>query len=317
MVEQPLPTVNELAYQACEALDGELAAQLKIAVQRMPSGARLIDCGAAAPGGLEAGRRLAEICLGGLGQVSLQAAAEGVSVVVQTDHPLLACIGSQYAGWQVKGENYFAMGSGPMRIAAGKEAVLKEFGLHQPHRHVVGVLETAAPPPEVVLAQLAADCGVAPPMLTVLFARTASIAGAVQVVARSVETALHKLHELKYDLRQVVSGFGSAPLPPIAAKDRLAIGLTNDSVLYGGDVTLWVRGDDDELARLGPLVPSSASRDFGEPFGAIFERYGRDFYKIDPLLFSPARITFHNLSTGRTHRFGELRPDILARSFSA
>lgn len=317
MVEQPLPTVNELAYQACEALDCELAAQLKIAVQRMPSGARLIDCGAAAPGGLEAGRRLAEICLGGLGQVSLQAAAEGVSVVVQTDHPLLACIGSQYAGWQVKGENYFAMGSGPMRIAAGKEAVLKEFGLHQPHRHVVGVLETAAPPPEVVLAQLAADCGVAPPMLTVLFARTASIAGAVQVVARSVETALHKLHELKYDLRQVVSGFGSAPLPPIAAKDRLAIGLTNDSVLYGGDVALWVRGDDDELARLGPLVPSSASRDFGEPFGAIFERYGRDFYKIDPLLFSPARITFHNLSTGRTHRFGELRPDILARSFSA
>lgn len=315
MVEQPLPVVNELAYRACEALDGDLAAQLKIAVQRTPSGARLIDCGAAAPGGLEAGRRLAEICLGGLGQVSLQTAAEGVSVVVQTDHPLLACIGSQYAGWQVQGENYFAMGSGPMRIAAGKEAVLKEFGLHQPHRHVVGVLETAAPPPEAVLAQLAAACGVTPPMLTVLFARTASIAGAVQVVARSVETALHKLHELKFDLRQIVSGFGAAPLPPIAAKDRLAIGLTNDSVLYGGDVTLWVRGDDDELTRLGPQVPSAASRDFGEPFGAIFERYGRDFYKIDPLLFSPARITFHNLSTGRTHRFGELRPDILARSF--
>ena len=39
------------------------------------------------------------------------------------------------------------------------------------------------------------------------------------MVARSVETALHKLHELKFDLNQIVSAFGTAPLPPVATKD--------------------------------------------------------------------------------------------------
>ena len=151
-----------------------------------------------------------------------------------------------------------------------------------------------------------------PDHLTLLAARTASIAGTVQVVARSVETALHKLHELGYDLKNVVSGFGSAPLPPVAADDLAGIGRTNDAILYGGEVTLWVRDDDARLAEIGPQIPSCASRDFGEPFAAIFERYGRDFYKIDPLLFSPAVVTLVNLTSGKSHRFGELRPDVLS-----
>ena len=107
-----------------------------------------------------------------------------------------------------------------------------------------------------------------------------------------------------------------APLPPVAADDLVGIGRTNDAILYGGEVTLWVRDDDARLAEIGPQVPSCASRDYGEPFAAIFERYGRDFYKIDPLLFSPAVVTLVNLTSGKSHRFGELRPDVLARSFS-
>jgi methenyltetrahydromethanopterin cyclohydrolase len=106
-------------------------------------------------------------------------------------------------------------------------------------------------------------------------------------------------------------------LPPVAADDLAGIGRTNDAVLYGGQVTLWVRDDDVRLAEVGPRVPSAASRDFGEPFAAIFERSGRDFYKIDPLLFSPAVVTFVNLATGRSHRFGELRPDVFQRSFTS
>jgi methenyltetrahydromethanopterin cyclohydrolase len=106
-----------------------------------------------------------------------------------------------------------------------------------------------------------------------------------------------------------------APLPPIAADDLAGIGRTNDAVLYGGQVTLWVRDNDARLAEIGPRVPSSASPDFGEPFAAIFERAGRDFYKIDPMLFSPAVVTLVNQSTGKSHHFGQLRPDVLARSF--
>ena len=64
-----------------------------------------------------------------------------------------------------------------------------------------------------------------------------------------------------------------------------------------------------------PRVPSSASRDHGAPFAEIFERYGRDFYRIDPLLFSPAELTFHNLASGKSHTFGRVDLDVLRRSF--
>jgi methenyltetrahydromethanopterin cyclohydrolase len=136
-------------------------------------------------------------------------------------------------------------------------------------------------------------------------------------VARSLETALHKLYELKFDLGQVVSGFGTAPLPPVASDELTAIGRTNDAILYGGQVVLWVRADDEQLRELGPKVPSSASSDHGAPFAEVFKRYEMDFYKIDPLLFSPATICFHNLSSGRSHVFGRIEGEVLRRSFFA
>jgi methenyltetrahydromethanopterin cyclohydrolase len=135
------------------------------------------------------------------------------------------------------------------------------------------------------------------------------------VVARSLETALHKLHELKFDLKQIVSGFGAAPLPPVAKDELSAIGRTNDAILYGGRVTIWVIAEDDQLVEIGPKVPASASPDYGAPFGSIFERAGGDFYKIDPMLFSPAEIVLCNLKTGRSFAFGRVRGDVLYQSF--
>src|SRR5204862_2274228 len=151
----------------------------------------------------------------------------------------------------------------------------------------VGILETRKIPDDVVIEHLSQALNLPANKITLLAAPAASQAGNLQVVARSLETALHKLHELKFDLNQVVSGFGSAPLPPVAKDELAAIGRTNDAILYGGRVTLWVDCDDEVIAEIGPKVPSSASPDHGSPFAAIFERYERDFYKIDPLLFSP------------------------------
>jgi methenyltetrahydromethanopterin cyclohydrolase len=151
--------------------------------------------------------------------------------------------------------------------------------------------------------------------LHLLVAPTASLAGTVQVVARSVETALHKLHELRFDLARVVCGLGRAPLPPVGGDDLTAIGWTNDAILYGGVAALWVRGDDASLAEVGARVPSSASPDFGQPFAQVFERAGRDFYRIDPQLFSPAVVVFHNLDTGRTQRFGRRAPEVLRQAW--
>ena len=286
---------------------------------RDESGARLIDCGVHVAGGIEAGRRLAEICLAGLGSVSLTAGDAAVwpgpAVMVATDHPVAACMASQYAGWQIVGERYFAMGSGPMRALRGRETLLEQIGWQERGEAAVGVLESGKLPPPSVCHLIAEECHVEPENLTLLVAPTASLAGTIQVVARSVETALHKMHEIGLDITQVSSACGVAPLPPVAADDLSGIGRTNDAILYGGQVTLWLRGDDQQLTECGARIPSSASADYGEPFAAIYERYGRDFYRIDPMLFSPAAVTLVNLQTGRVHRFGKVMPDVLRQSF--
>ena len=310
--------LNQNAAELCRqmVLDAE---RLRVKVSQPEDSARLIDCGVNVPGGLEAGRRLAEICLARLARVDLVPADAslwaGPAVMVTTDHPFPACMASQYAGWQVSGEGFFAIGSGPMRAAAGREDLFDRIGHRESSEVAVGALECGKLPPAEVCRDLAEKCGVAPERLTLLVAPVTSQAGAVQVVARSVETALHKLLELGFDLSRVESGVGTAPLPPVAGDDIAGIGRTNDAILYGGEVTLYVRGDDASLAEVVTKVPSCASPDHGKPFAQIFERHDRDFYKIDPHLFSPAVVRLVNLDTGQSHKFGHTLPRVIHESF--
>jgi methenyltetrahydromethanopterin cyclohydrolase len=303
-------TLNERAQRLADHMAANAALQ-RIEVQQTAAGARIIDCGVKTEGGLQAGLGLARVCLSGLADVTLFPGGVGdlpaPLVQVMTDAPVLACMGSQYAGWQVALGKYFAMASGPIRAAYGKEELYDQLPGREKAPVAVGVLETRKLPGDDVIAYLAEKLEMPPTKLTLLTAPAFSLAGNLQVVARALETALHKLHELKFDLSQVVSGIGVAPLPPV--------GRTNDAILYGGQATLWVKADDEQLREIGPKVPSSASPDHGAPFADIFNRYEMDFYKIDPLLFSPAMITFNNLRTGRSHVFGRLEVDVLKRSF--
>jgi methenyltetrahydromethanopterin cyclohydrolase len=310
--------LNARAARIVEAMTAA-ADERRIAASEVDGGGRFVDCGVKVRGGLSAGLDLARICLGGLADVSLTMGdvdGRATPVVrVWTDHPVQACLASQYAGWALTEGKYFAMGSGPMRAARGKEDVFDAIGFREESETIIGVLETGKTPPAEIYAKVAKECGVEPYNVTLLAARTASLAGGAQIVARSIETALHKLAELKFDLSRIVSAHGTAPLPPVAKDDMAAIGRTNDAILYGARVVLHVTGDDDSLAEIGPKVPSAASADFGEPFAAIFARYNHDFYAVDPHLFSPAEVTFQNLDTGRSHTFGAPRPEIVARSF--
>ncbi len=312
------PTLNERARVVADEMAAS-ADLLRIAVHQTTAGARVLDCGVKVEGGLRAGLGMARVCLADLADVTLvPGEVDGVAcphVQVTTDHPVLACMASQYAGWQVKVEKFFGMGSGPMRAAYGKEELYDHIPGREQPPVAVGVLETHKLPTDEAIAYLAERVRLAPAGLTLLVARTSSTAGGLQVVARSVEMSLHKLHELKFDLGQVVSGCGVAPLPPASANDLIAMGRVNDAVLYGGRVVLWVRADDAQLGELGPKVPSSSSSDHGAPFVELFERAGGDFYKIDPMLFSPAELVLHNLASGRCHHFGKLAPDVLRRSF--
>lgn len=314
----PSVTLNERAARLADYL-ASTAAALRIQTQTTSVGARVIDCGVQAPGGVQAGLGLARVCLAGQAEVSLAPGeVAGVAcpqVVVASDHPILACMASQYAGWQISVGKFFAMGSGPMRAAYGKEELFDHIPGREQAPVAVGVLETRKLPNDEVVEYLATALSLPASKVTLLAAPAASLAGTIQVVARSLETALHKLHELGFDLNQVVSGFGSAPLPPVAKDELGAIGRTNDAILYGGRVVLWVRAEDDQLAEVGPKVPASASPDYGAPFASIFERYDHDFYKIDPMLFSPAEVVLCNLASGRSFAFGRPRPEVLHRSF--
>lgn len=293
------------------------------------AGVRLLDCGVREPGGTEAGLLMARAALAGLGDVSLMPPAAAAAayaglwnacpwpvVTVASESPVAACLAAQYAGWKIATSDFFAMASGPIRAAIGREDLYDAIGFRESPAVAVGLLETSALPPVDVCSALAAAAGVEPEKLVLLAARTASIAGSLQVVARSLETALHKLHEVNFDLTRIVRGRGVAPLPPIPSDDLVAIGRTNDAILYGGFVTLEVTGDDASLTAIGPRSISGDSPSHGEPFAAVFEKAGRDFYAIDPALFAPAVVEFVNLDTGRRHRFGRLAADLVARSFA-
>jgi methenyltetrahydromethanopterin cyclohydrolase len=292
---------------------------LRVKSYRLESGARIIDAGVEVDGGIEAGLAVAEICMGGLGNVSctpLQIGSQSYSgLIVWTDHPAVSCMASQYAGWAISVGKFFAMGSGPLRAHARVERELFEkLAYEEQADEAVLVMETRALPDDQVAAWVAEKARLQPLQLTFVVAPTASLAGGVQISARIIETGLHKMETLGFDVRRVVAAMGTAPLPPVAKNDLRAIGRTNDCILYGGQARYTIRASDAELEKLAEQVPATASRDYGTPFYEIFQRYGGDFYKIDPLLFSPAEVWLTSTESGRTFHAGRLNPEVLEAS---
>lgn len=310
--------MNERARDIADVMVEE-SSGLRIAVTTLPGGARVIDAGAKVIGGLNAGLLLSEICMGGLGDVeycSLSLGGENWSgVQVRTDHPAVSCMASQYAGWAIQVGKYFAMGSGPLRAHARVEKELFEK-LQYAEQASTGVLvlEGRDLPTDEVASYVAKKANLSPAQLTFVIAPTASLAGGTQISARILETGLHKMETLGFDVRQVVSGVGTAPVPTIAKNDLRGIGRTNDCILYAGEAHFTVQAGDTELADLAAKLPASASKDYGMPFYDIFERYNRDFYKIDPLLFSPAEVWLTSATSGRTYHAGRVNVEVLKRS---
>ncbi len=316
----PQPSVNARAAKIVETLVADASA-LRCSVSTGGAGERVIDLGANVPGGLEAGRRLGEVCMGGLGTVTLTTASGNAAwplgVVVHSTQPVLACLASQYGGWTMSDEatGFFALGSGPARALARKEELFKELGYADHHNKASLVIEGDKAPPANLAASVAADCGVTIGDLTVLYAPTGSLAGTVQIAARVLEVALHKAHTLHFPLEHIVDGVGTAPIAPPIPDFIQAMGRTNDAIIYGGRVQLYVRGTDEAAEKLANELPSRGSASYGRPFAEIFAAVNGDFYKIDPMLFSPAAVTVSNLDTGRSFHGGALAPEIVEASF--
>ncbi len=310
--------LNERAWEIADRMVANGAA-LRVTSRTLPSGARVIDAGIEAVGGYGAGLAFSQICMGGLGDIAYAPVViDGDTwpgVQVWTDHPGVSCMASQYAGWAIEVGKYFAMGSGPLRAQARVERELFEkLGYAERAGRGVLALETRAALTDEVAAWVGQKAGLAPSQLTFVAAPTASLVGGVQISARILETGLHKMDRLGFDVNKVVSGMGTAPLPPVAKTDLRAIGRTNDCILYGGRARYAVRAEDAELAELAPQIPAAASKDYGTPFSEIFTRYDGDFYKIDPLLFSPAEVWLTSVQSGKTYHAGHLNAEVLRAS---
>lgn len=312
MTTQTPISVNALAAPHVDALVAD-AERLRVGVAKTSDGVTVVDAGIDMPGGIEAGLRIAEICMGGLGSVRL-AGGNGdwpSWLEVRSSMPVAACLASQYAGWSLAalkeeagGKKFFALGSGPARALAVKEDLYRELAYRDRCDRGVLVLEVDRPPPPVVLQKVLHDCGLKPEGLTIVLTPTRSLAGMTQVVARVLEVALHKAHQQHFPLADIVDGFATAPLPCPVADGVQAMGRSNDAILYGGRVHLSVRGDPAAAHKLALELPSSRSPDYGKPFAEIFKAVEYDFYKIDGALFAPAEAWVSHLESGRTFRGG-------------
>ncbi len=312
------PSVNALANPLVADLVAN-AKELRLGVAKSDNGATIVDAGVKHAGGLEAGRLIAEICMGGLGHVNLQASSVFPHwpwmLSVHSNNPILSCLGSQYAGWSLAHEKFFSLGSGPGRAIAGREDLFKDLGYKDQANAACLVLESDKAPPVEVIEKVSRDTGVAVKNLTFILTPTSSLAGTVQIVARVLEVAMHKIHTLHFPLDHVVDGMASSPVPPPSPDFLIGMGRTNDAILFGGHAHLFVKGSDDAAAKLAKELPSCSSRDYGRPFAEVFKAVNMDFYKIDPMLFSPAAVTVTALESGNTFTAGKLDAALIDQSF--
>jgi len=313
--------LNEMAFEAFEEmLDFE--DELQIASSELENGTIVVDAGVKVQGGLGAGVYLSRLCMADLANIQLTPCdvlgAPVPGVQVATDHPAISCMASQCAMWQIKGEKYFAMGSGPARVLARKTKDLYEkMGFEQYSDVGVLVLESNKLPDAKVSAKIAESAGIDPADLRLAVAPTDSVAGLVQVSARVVETGLHKLFTSGFDVNTIKSGWGRAPISPIVGDATMCMGSSNDAIIYGGETYYTVHYPDvAELQQFLNGMPSEASRDYGKPFYKTFREAGFDFFKVDHNVFAPAKVTMNDLKSRRTFVRGRLNPEVLAESFN-
>lgn len=312
-------SVNRSAWKILDKLL-EYPALLGIKVDETSNGIKIIDAGIEAHGGFQAGKLITEICMGGLAEAGIDIRSYGnlemPTICVRSDQPVIATLGSQYAGWRIKEGDYFAIGSGPARALAKKpKEIFRQIDYEDDADVAIIVLETDKVPPAGLIERFVSDCHVRADRLALILAATASIAGVTQVAGRIVETGIHKLVRLGVDPNTILYACGSAPIPPVHPQLNHAMARTNDAILYGGIAYYALQFDDDaELARIAEKAPSRASKTYGKPFLETLKQAGYDFYSIDPDLFAPAKLILNNVRTGSLFAAGDINVDVLVQS---
>lgn len=328
--------INKLAVRLLREAETHLD-ELGISLKRLSGGASVYDFGVEVPGSWEAAELFTRITLGDQGRLKLGAwrhsghhAAGSVgqpggfppvsSVELFISQPLIACLASQIAGWQLGGGQSAVIGSGPARAAA---AVSHDpYMAMTPYRDdvteegVVLCVQDTQLPGEAIAREAAEACGVPEELVYLAAAPSASIVGTVQVSARILEQCCHKMYEHGFSVSNVRACRGSAPIAPLVLDEVKAMGRINDAILYGGEAEFWLDAADEDVEEIADhLVSLHSSPCYGKAFGQIFEEAGRNFYRIDHEVHSAALVHLHNVRTGRSVQAGEINFSVLEKSF--
>lgn len=308
--------MDSLNRSAIELVDEALdfAGELDIRPYELDSGATVVDFGVEADGGIEAGLFLAEIQTAGLASVHTSMERLGGAprpyVELTTDHPALSLLGSQKAGWELDFEGFDGLGSGPARAIVAEEAEFAELDYVDEFEFTVLAIESVDLPTDQIAAHVAEMAGVEPHAVYLPTYAAGSMAGSVSMAARAAELAVFRLFELGYPLGAIETAAGTAPIAPVTYDESVALGRTNDAIVYGGEVYLQVT----EPSPVFEELPSSAGDEYGRPFEAIFESVEWDFYDVPESVFAPGQVTIDVIG-GETITVGETDEELLCESF--
>ncbi|TKX59021.1 methenyltetrahydromethanopterin cyclohydrolase [Halorubrum sp. SS5] len=309
-----MESINRTAIELVdEALD--FAGELDVVGYELDNGATVVDFGVDAAGGVEAGLLLAEIQTAGLANLQTRmgelAGAPRQYVELSTDHPAVALLCSQKAGWEITTEDGFeGLGSGPARALVGRETEFERVGYYDSSEFATLAVESTALPDEAVAEQVAELAEVDTDGVFLPAFATGSTAGSVTTAARAAELAVFRLLEIGYEPTDVLHASGSAPLAPATRDETEAMGRTNDALAYGGEVHLQVARDDDRFDE----IVSTAGEEYGTPFVEVFEDADWDFYDVPESVFAPAQVTV-DVVDGPVYTVGETDEELLAESF--
>lgn len=147
-------SVNEYGLDVFEEMMDN-AEELQVDILELDNGTTIIDAGVEVEGGFEAGLYVARICMADLADIRFSTFDLGKLSVpaleLTTDHPVIACMASQYAGWRIKVKKFFGMGSGPARaLSLNPRELYEKIGYEDDATEAVLILESSAIPDEEV-----------------------------------------------------------------------------------------------------------------------------------------------------------------------
>ncbi len=314
-------SVNEAAASLIGHTVIPQAEQLQIGINRLRSGATVLDFGVHRKGGFRAGKYFAEIGMGGLGELTygsmkLQNRLTP-SVRITVKAPAICEVSSHVAYWKLNWRGRTVVISGPVRAIRGADKFARAIPYRDSGaRQAVACIQTEELPDEELCALISEGVGIPPENLYVLAARTGCMAGAVQVCARNVEQSLPTVLDRGFPMEHIVEATATTPLVSVVDDEAIAYGRVNDCLIYGQESNLYVRCADEEIARMLDDIPFSKNGGvYGVPFFELFGRCGNSWANVPREWDAPCKINFINLTTGTVFSTGRVNATVLEQSF--